>query len=166
MNKRLLSVLLTLAMILSISMMTGCSKDEEGYTNEDAFLESQMDPDYENNNDFDQPKYDSEGDGAEVVTVEHDVLDFIGVWDATSHRSTYMYGNVSLNIQADGTWKGNITDEDFHGRWTYNNGEVVIKDSEGIIDFTLFYNGDGYLMFKNNEVPEDAFVLEKHNANS
>ena len=162
MKNRLFALLLVLAMSLSLAAMTGCSKDSPEEAYEDEYFESQMDPDYENNNDFDQPKYDSEGDGAEVVKVEHDVVDFIGLWDATSHRSTYMYGNVALNINADGTWKGNITDEDFKGKWTYNDGEVVIKDSEGIIDFTLFYNSDGYLMFKNNEVPEDAFVLEKH----
>lgn len=163
MKKRITALFLIFALVLSVMAMTACSKDssdDEEY--EDAFLESQMDPDYENDNDFDQPKYDSEGDGAEVVKVNHDVQDFIGLWDATSHRSAYMYGNVALNIKEDGTWKGNITEEDFHGKWKYENGEVVIKDSEGIIDFTLFYNSDGYMMFKNNEEPEDAFVLEKH----
>ena len=164
MKKRITAMLLIFALILSVMAMTACKKDSSDETTGDAFLESQMDPDYEEESDFDQPKYDSEGDGAEVVKEDHDVLDFIGLWDATSHRSAYIYGNVSLNIREDGTWKGNITEEDFHGKWTYDNGEIVIKDSEGIIDFTLFYNSDGYLMFKNNEEPEDAFVLEKHNS--
>lgn len=163
MNKRITALLLALMMVVSAAAMTACGgKTSSKGMIEEEYLADEMDPDYENDSDFDKPKYDSEGDGAEVVKEDHDVADFIGLWDATSHRSEYMYGNVYLNIEEGGTWKGNITEEDFQGKWKYGNGEIVIKDDEGIIDFTLFYNSDGYLMFKNNEVPEDAFVLEKH----
>ena len=170
MKRRITALMLILMMILSVAALTACGKkgedpdaDIEGTTEyEQDYIDSLTEIENDGPSDYDQPKYDSEEDGAEVVKKEHPAEDFYGSWKATSKRSAYMYGNVDITIKEDGTWNGNVTEEDFHGKWTYDNGAVVIKDSEDIIDFTLFYNDDGYLMFCNNEIPEDSYVLEKN----
>ena len=174
MKRRITALMLILMMIFSAAALASCGNSDgnsdeapdtdTGNEYEDDYLDSLMELE-EGPSDFDQPKYESEEDGAEVVKAEHPAEDFYGMWEATSKRSAYIYGNVDVNIKKDGTWKGNITEEDFHGTWAYENGSVVIKDTEHVIDFTLFYNDDGYLMFCNNEIPEDAFVLEKRESN-
>lgn len=171
MKRRITALMLMLMMTFSAAALASCGNSGEDFdadtenTYEDDYLNSIMEIENDGPSDFDQPKYESEEDGAEVVKAEHPVEDFYGTWEATSQRSAYMYGNVDINIKEDGTWKGNITEENFRGKWTYENGDVIIKDFEGVIDFTLFYNDDGYLMFCNNEIPEDAFVLESQGSN-
>lgn len=164
--------MLILMTTISSVALAACSKsggdsdaDVDPGEYEDEYLDSIMTPEDDGPSDFDQPKYDYEDDGEDLVKEEHPVEDYYGIWEATSQRSAYMYGNVDINIKEDGTWKGNITEENFHGTWIYKNGSVVIKDTEEIIDFTLFYNDRGYMMFCNNEIPEDSFVLEKQVSN-
>ena len=60
--------------------------------------------------------FEEEADGAEITTQKADVKDFMGSWEATSGQAKYQYGNVDFTIKEDGTWTGNITDEDFEGK--------------------------------------------------
>ena len=156
MNKRITAFLLMLTLLLSTGVLSACRTVQN--TVESERLKQEMDIE---DNDFENPAYSNEEDGAEVVTKAHDKEDFIGTWEATSKRAAYLYGNINLKINEDGTWKGNITEENFHGNWRYDGSGIIIKDSEAIINWRLFYATDGTLMVENNEEPGDPLVLEK-----
>lgn len=112
--------------------------------------------------DSDDPAYDNEMDGAELVTVPHDEEDYYGKWKATSQQSEYLFGNVDLKINEDGSWSGNITEENFKGKWRYVKSGLQIKDSEGLINWELFFVADGNLMFKDLDDPDlTPLVLKK-----
>ena len=163
MNKRITALMLALLMIFSAAVMSSCNgqKSKNDGLKEDIDQLDELE-EYDNGeSDFDNPIYDDEQDGAEVVRESHDVEDFYGKWRATSNHAAYLYGNIDINIKKDGTWKGNITDENFSGAWTYDGSQMVIKDREGVIDFTMFYNDKGIMHVVNNEEPEDPLVLEK-----
>ena len=42
---------------------------------------------------------------------------FYGTWVATTEKAEYLYGNLELTITEDGTFTGNVTEEDFSGTW-------------------------------------------------
>lgn len=159
MNRRLLAIMLALVMVMSLVIMTGCKKEEEGDgdTVQSEMLKREMQIE---DNDFEDPAFVNEDDGAEVTVKAHDEKDFIGIWQAPSSRAQYLYGNINLRINDDGTWKGNITEEDFRGEWTYDGEAINIKDTEGLIDWKLFYADDGTLMVDDNEEPGDPLVLK------
>ena len=160
MNKKLTAAVLALSMVFSAAVFSGCSLfgDDEEDTVESENLKRQMNIE---DNDFENPTYQYEEDGAEPMTVPHDENDYIGLWTATSNRSEYLWGNVDLKINEDGTWKGNITEETFTGKWVYTKKDVIIKDKEGFIYWRLFFADDGNLMFENMEEPGDPLVLER-----
>ena len=101
-------------MTASVGFTTSCKKDEEESTVESEMLKREMQIE---DNDFEDPAFENEADGAEVVTMPHDEKDFIGAWQAPSEQAKYLWGNINLRIKEDGTWTGNITEESFHGRW-------------------------------------------------
>ena len=112
--------------------------------------------------DFDSRKYIYEQDGAEPVIVPHNEEDFVGSWSTTSDFAEYLYGNVDLKINSNHTWSGNITDEDFGGKWTSDGEGITIQDVEGIIKWHLFFADNGQLMFENLVRAKDvALVLER-----
>ena len=161
MNKRITAFLLVLTLLASIAVLSACSKDED--TVESEMLKREMNIE---NNDFEDPAFYNEEDGAEVVTKPHEEEDFIGIWQAPSERAAYLYGNINLKINEDGTWKGNITEENFQGRWKYDGSGIILRDSEGIINWRLFYAADGTLMVDDNNEPGDPLVLKKGKMNN
>lgn len=160
MNKKLTAAVLALSVVFSAAVFSGCSLfgDDEEDTVESENLKRQMNIE---DNDFENPKYDVEDDGAEPVYVKHDKEDFVGNWVATSNRAEYSWGNVNLKIMEGGKWKGNITEEDMHGKWTPYGKGVLLKDSDELINWTLYFTAEGTLVFEDNEDPGDAIVLEK-----
>ena len=76
----------------------------------------------------------------------------------------YLYGNINLRINSDGTWTGNITEEDFEGKWKENGTGISIRDKENIINFELYYAKDGATLLKDLAEPEDAIVLKRVSA--
>ena len=52
---------------------------------------------------------------AEEMNKEED--NFYGRWVATSERAEYLYGNLEITVNEDGTFTGNVTEEDFSGTW-------------------------------------------------
>lgn len=154
MKSKIMLCMLALSLLLASFLFVSCSKEES--TPESETLKREMDIE---DNDFENPAYENEGEGAELVPLKHDKEDFVGTWNAPSDRAAYLYGNVNLKIKDNGTWTGNITDESFRGKWRYNGTGISLKDSERIINWELFYEADGTLMLKDLDEPNDPLVL-------
>ena len=157
MNRRITAAFLAFIMTASVGFMTSCKKDEEESTVESEMLKREM---YIEDNDFEDLAYDNEADGAELVTMPHDEKDYIGTWQAPSEQAKYLWGNINLRIKEDGTWTGNITEESFHGRWKYDGSGIIIKSSDTLIYWKLFYVQDGTLMCQDQENDDEAVVLK------
>jgi uncharacterized protein YfaT (DUF1175 family) len=108
-------------------------------------------------NDLENPAFANEEEGADVQEVASDDSTFIGKWEATSDRAQYLYGNINLTISKDGTWSGNLTGEDFSGKWKYNGSCITI--SSELVKADLFKAKDGTIMFRDHDTPEDLIVL-------
>ena len=156
MKRSLLSLIVVLILVVSSCCFSSCSKSEPSPEAEQ--LESEMQESY-TNDDFENPAYDNEQEGAVVQEKASDVDTFIGNWDARSDRAKYLYGNINLSIREDGTWKGNITDEDFSGKWEYNGTGITL--SSEIINCDLFQATDGSIMFKDHDDPDVLLVLDR-----
>lgn len=123
--------------------------EPETITNEDVLEEL---PDTDND-----VAYEEEGDGAEVDrTKSPGEASFIGSWTAESAEAAYLYGNISLTIKEDGTWKGNITGENISGGWTENEYGITLKSS--LFNAKLFFAESGNLVledyrFEDNDEP-------------
>lgn len=157
MKSRYLSLLASILIV--VFLMSGCSllgggEESEGSEQSNTQIEKKE-------TDFDNPDYLAEQDGAKIVSVSHPEEDFIGKWEARSDYSEYLYGNVSLTINSNHTWNGNITNENFAGKWAVGKPGIFIKDTEGIIEWNLFFIDDGNLVFKNLDDPEVTIVLSK-----
>lgn len=155
MKNRIRLVMLALLIALTAGVLTACVT--EGEVERESAGNGQQKT---GKTDFDDPAYRNEEDGAEVKEVQRDEKDFIGSWSATSERAKYNFGNVDLTIKEDHTWAGNIIEDNYRGRWDYKGGVIEIKDSEGLIDYELFYASDGTLMFRDLEDPEFVYVLK------
>ncbi len=104
--------------------------------------------------------FDEEGEDVEVETKNASESDFIGAWEATSGQAAYLYGNVELTIETNGTWKGNITEEPLKGRWQ-KRGEGIYLTSE-IFNCTLTFSKDGTLMMQedyNDDSGDEASII-------
>ena len=113
-------------------------------------------------NDFDNPDFQYEQEGAEIKPVEHKEKDFMGTWQTGSDYAEYLYGNVKLVISSDHTWSGNITDAPFTGTWVRNRDGINIKSDEaGIINWNLFFVDDNTLMFTDMDDRQTSLVLQK-----
>ena len=107
----------------------------------------------------DDPTYNNEGEDATYKEVKAKEDDFIGKWEAASDKAAYLYGNINLQINKGGTWKGNITDEDFNGTWKYNGTGITINSE--IFNADLFFTDDGVLNIRDQDYPEDILVLTR-----
>ncbi len=62
---------------------------------------------------------------------------FYGTWVATSQQAEYLYGNLEITIKEDGTFTGNVTEEDFSGKW--EKTDKGIKFDSEILSGELFF---------------------------
>ena len=168
----LLSLLISSAMILAgcfgnLGSDGGDSKKvdkevSEGEQLSEDEIDELISEDYDNGIVFDE-----EMDGYKVQISKEPATKFVGKWEATSGNAHYLLGNLDLNIKADGTWKGNVTDEDISGTWTEKDGGIELKCNDPNINFggllaftpegTLIYS---YYPFENSEEP-NTIVLSK-----
>ena len=108
--------------------------------------------------------FEEEGDGYEVTVADTEADKFIGKWEATSGNSHYLFGNLDLNIQKDGKWTGNITNEDLNGTWEEKDGGIYLDGDvfKGQLNFsdsgTLLLQ---YLPFKDSTEPVIIVLTEK-----
>lgn len=170
MRKKIISILLIASLLLSSMALAACKKSAEEDAEEvettdiDELIEEAEgdEEEFDGPSDSEDPAYDNEADGAEIVQVSHEEADFYGDWSAKSQTAHHLFGNADFSIKKDGTWTGNIVDEDFQGKWTYADGEITIKSDDDLINYKLFFVEDGNLMFQDQDNPDMiALVLKK-----
>ena len=88
--------------------------------------------------------FDEEEEDAKVVLVEKDPSEFYGSWTATSDKAIYLYGNLDITVNSDGTWSGNITEENLGGKWK-QVGDHLHMDND-MFSFDLAYESSGKLL--------------------
>ena len=166
MRKKIISVLLIALLLLSSMVFAACKKsaDEEATdtVDIDELMEQEAEADDFVPDDPDDPAYDNEADGAEIVKVGHKQEDFYGSWSAKSQQAHHLFGNADFTINEDGSWTGNIVEEDFQGKWIYEDESVIIMSDDGLINYRLFYVQDGSMMFEDlDDTDLTPLVLKK-----
>lgn len=164
MRKKLFSVLLIALLLLSSMVFASCNKASDDEEVESVDIDELIDEaegedeEWDGPSDFEDPAYENEADGAQPVLVGHPQEDFYGSWSATSQQAHHLFGNADFEIKEDGTWTGNIVDEDFQGKWTHDGEAIVIKSDDKLINYKLFFVEDGNLMFQDQD-NEDMIAL-------
>lgn len=144
-------IMLSLAMTLSMaacSIFSGGGSDgsSEQAESEDISPE-EMEEMYDNGIEFEE-----EVEGAELHFKSSSKEDFYGSWESTSGQSIYMYGNIDLKITADGSWSGNVADEDVSGTWKFKDPTLVLSGED--FNASLSFTDDGKLILQ--EIREDS----------
>ena len=159
MKKKHFSLLLILVMIFTI--LAACSKKddtenisipsgESGETYESA--EGLVD---ENGELVEQEgsgiTFEQEDEDAKLVIVDKDESEFVGSWTATSDKALYLYGNLDITVNSNGTWTGNVTGEKISGKWEKVDDHLHM--SSELFNFDLEFESSGDLILK--ETGED-----------
>ena len=107
--------------------------------------------------------FDLERDGAEIKRVKTDPAKFAGRWTATSDQAIYLYGNIDLIINSNGSWAADITEDKLGGSWKVVDDHIHLDDtSELDFDFDLAFDQSGALvMTETNEEGVINTVLSK-----
>ena len=100
---------------------------------------------------------DQEADEAVIERVEADESDFYGTWVAKSDRAQYLYGNIEVTVKEDGTWTGNITDEELSGKWTAKGDHLHMNND--LFSFDLAFDKYGALIFIDSEAEDDINIV-------
>lgn len=104
--------------------------------------------------------YSEEAEGVVVERVKTDPSEFVGSWESNSNNAVLLYGNVSINVNDDGTWTANISGEELSGAWE-DKGNYLHMDNE-VFSFDLAFDEAGNLvMIENNDGSELNTVLTK-----
>ena len=167
MRKKIISVLLIALLLLSSLVFAACKKSSDEDVSDtvdiDELMEEEAEADeWDGPDDSEDPAYVNEMDGAEIVRVGHNQEDFYGSWSAKSQQAHHLFGNADFTINKDGSWTGNIVEEDFQGKWIYEDESVIIKSDDGLINYRLFYVQDGNMMFEDlDDANLTPLVLKK-----
>lgn len=166
MRKKIISVLLIALLLLSSMVFAACKKDTDDEDIESVDIDELIDEaegedEWDGPDDSEDPAYDNEMDGAEIVEVGHVQEDFYGSWSAKSQLAHHLLNNADFIINEDGTWTGNVVDEDFTGKWVYADESMVITSDNGLINYRLFFVEDGNLMFEDLDDPDMASLVLK-----
>lgn len=143
----------TAVLILSLIMLTcalsACSlfggKQSSDQGSEPSGIENEADP---NAKIIEQPEgngivFEEETDGLVVEKVSAEPEKYFGTWKATSDKAMYLYGNIDITVNKDGTWTANITDEDLKGTWEDEGDHLHMGGN--FFEFDLAFNKDGTL---------------------
>lgn len=149
--KRILCIIIILAvcLILLLSVIKKKSEPDPSKGSEVTIEENKAD----NDNDI---YFAEENEDPEIEIQKKASEDFIGSWTATSARASYQYGNVDINIKADSTWNGNVSDEELKGTWT--EIEDGIHLTSNIFDCDLRFTKDDLLVMYYSP-NDDGFYL-------
>ena len=85
-----------------------------------------------------------EDDEAKLRFVEKDPSEFYGSWTATSDKAIYLYGNIDITVNSNGTWTGDITGEKLGGKWKQVDDHLHMYDE--LFSFDLAFESSGELM--------------------
>ena len=151
--KRLMPALLLALMLAFCLSFTGCGDDDE-ITDDDI--------DYVMNEEGmeDSIKADPK-DVAKAKTLNQSAESFIGKWSATSSEAQNLYGNLEITINSDGTFEGNVTDEDISGTWTKTDEGIVYKCD--LMRGSMYYGDFGKMVLEDNENGDVKVVMNKVN---
>ena len=98
-----------------------------------------------------------EEDDAVIERVQTDESKYYGEWEATSDMALYLYGNIDVTVNKDGTWKGNITGEELGGTYEYLGDHMHMTDSlAGIFDFDLAFDKGGNLILIDTDSDDEV----------
>lgn len=90
--------------------------------------------------------YEDEAEDGAIEMVKTDLSKFVGTWEAKSAKAKYLYGNVDLTVNMNGTWTADITGEQLGGKW-YDKGDYLwLEDANEIFSFGLAYSPSGNLI--------------------
>lgn len=105
--------------------------------------------------------FDQENDETEVNPVKSDVSKYYGKWTATSDRAQYLYGNVDITINQDGTWGGTITDEKIGGKWKDFGDHLRLQSKIFSFDVAFDKTGNLIMIEKNADGEIDTVLTRK-----
>lgn len=71
-------------------------------------------------------EFEEEEEDAELTFEKAPVDKFYGTWEVTSDQSLFQYGNVTLTINENGTYTGNVSEEDVNGTWEENDEGIAL----------------------------------------
>lgn len=112
--------------------------------------------------DFDEEDYDNgivfeeESEDAVLDFKPSEKEDFYGSWEATSGNAMYLYGNADITIKENGTWKGNLADEDVSGTWEFDG--TTVKLSSDLYNATLSFTKDGKLIMQEDRAQDGTYL--------
>lgn len=136
--KKFLSLLLSIP--LSFYIMSGCSGVNDEYsdsTNSEASVDATI------------TQLQDEDESLELRTQKVEDSFFYGTWKAESDRASYMYGNVTIIINKDGTWDGNITEEELHGEWKHKGNGIRLTSD--VIPFNMVYSDNNNVILQETD---------------
>lgn len=102
---------------------------------------------------------DQEEDGTVIERVKSPDSAFYGTWIATSGKALNLYGNIEVTVNEDGTWEGNITDEELRGEWVTQGDHLHLNND--LFSFDLVFDKSGALIFIDSEAEEDINIVLK-----
>lgn len=112
--------------------------------------------------DFDDEDYDNgivfeeESEDAVLNFKPSKREDFYGSWEATSGQAMYLYGNADITIKENGTWKGNLADEDVSGTWEFDG--TAVKLSSDLYNASLSFTEDGKLIMQEDRAEDGTYL--------
>ncbi|MBR3124358.1 MAG: hypothetical protein IKF42_02875 [Mogibacterium sp.] len=148
MKKKYISLLLIF--MLAFVMFTACSKKSDETANApsgEVYESAEGLVDEEGN--LVEPEtngisFAEEDENAKIKIVEKDPSEFYGSWTATSDKAIYLYGNIDITVNPDGTWTGDITGEKLGGKWEQVGDHLHMEDP--LFSFDLAYEASGKLL--------------------
>ena len=138
--------ILLLTAMLSVGMLSACSGS--GRTNNSGSTGNVSSGDV-SEEEIAQGQIEDEDETAEIETQKVDDSFFVGTWVANTDKAKYMYGNVKITINEDGTWEGNITDEDIQGEWK-RSGDGI-KLTSDVIPFNMIYSSNNNVLLQETD---------------
>jgi hypothetical protein len=149
-------LLTTAAILLMCLCLAACGKSANTDTTEEVEEDPESDVEYiEEEEIADDPTtadydngiiFEEEDEDTELTTAEKSPSDFFGTWEATSAQSHYQYGNIDLTVKEDGTWEGNISDDDLKGEWIEKDGGLYMTSE--YFNFQLAYTDKDVLVME------------------
>lgn len=138
--KKYLSLILIIS--LFISLLPACSKENKESEPSEITTEELLDDAFIS-------QLEDEDENAKLKTKKVEDSFFYGTWTATSEKATYMYGNVTITINENGTWDGNITEEDIHGKWEHKGKGLRLTSD--VIPFNLVYSSNNNVILQETD---------------
>ena len=136
--KRFLTFMLVLLMMMSVAVSCGKDNGDDNQGDKNPTEHTQTESESED-----------EDTDMEIKPEKADLSEFYGTWTALSDKAEYMYGNVDITINEDGTWKGNITDEDLSGTWKKADNYIVC--SSKLFTFNVLKSTNGNIVMQETD---------------